>query len=225
MSSLKFTFLFFITLLISVSAGAKSFVEFLVVDKVWPDHKWGHVSLRVKDDDQDLIFDFGRYGKMWGFFDTEGDPVLRVWKNANAEHTKYQKAGNPKIHAVHFSVSDREAQNILNYYENLTRGIKPYESNEHLDYYNLGSPAFHAINHNCTTLSIAAFHAGAPRAQINDSAYAQGDGLYWWARAKATKFDYNPRIKRWGHIWWPKDLLNNLRAQFIAKGLATESIE
>ncbi|RYZ78293.1 MAG: hypothetical protein EOP04_29995, partial [Proteobacteria bacterium] len=174
--SLKRFFVAAAILMTSVSAFAESFVEFVIVDKVWPDHKWGHVSLRVKDDAQDLIFDFGRYGKMWGFFDTEGEPVLRVWKNANDKHIKYQKEGQPKIHNVRFNVTSNEAQAVLAYFEGLTKGIKPSSASKHLDLYNLGAPAFHAVNNNCTTLTIAAFTHSFPHMNVNNSEFAKGEG-------------------------------------------------
>lgn len=220
---LKKYFIFFAILLASATSLAESFAEFVLVDKVWPDHKWGHVSLRVKDGGQDLIFDFGRYGKMWGFFDTEGDPVLRVWKNANEKHMKFQKEGNPKIHTIRFQITSQQAQGILSYFDKLTRGIKPYSSSKTLDYYDLGSPDFHAVNNNCTTMSINAFTHGLPHLNVNNKKYAKGEDLYWWARTQAVRISYDRTQKRWQHIWWPQDLLSNLRTEFVSKKLAVET--
>lgn len=223
--SLKRSLVVIAILLVSSSALAESFVEFVVVDKVWPEHKWGHVSLRVKTDAQDYVFDFGRYGKMWGFFDTEGEPILRVWKNASNQHLKYQREGNPKIYAVRFQATNAQAQAVLGYFDRLTQGLKPYSSSKTLEYYNLKKPDFHAVNNNCTTVSVAAFMAGLPNMNVNNSDYAKGDGLYWWARSQATSIDYDRTRKRWLHIWWPKDLLSNLRGEFVSKGFAVEQVQ
>ncbi|MBC7370803.1 MAG: hypothetical protein H7326_04515 [Bdellovibrionaceae bacterium] len=219
----KKALLVIVLLFTSGTAFAESFVEFVIVDKVWPDHKWGHVSLRVKDDATDMVFDFGRYGKMWGFFDTEGEPILRVWKHANEQHLKYQKEGQPQIHNVRFQVSSNDAQAVLAHFEKLTRGLKPFSSTKHLDYYNLQSPTFHAISHNCTTLSIEAFSSAFPNMKVDSTEFAKGEGLYKWAKIKAVSLDYDSRTKRWGHIWWPQDLLESLRSQFVANGLAEET--
>lgn len=205
-------------------ASAESFVEFIILDKVWPDHKWGHVSLRVKTDAKDYVYDFGRYGKMWGNFNTEGEPILRVWKNANDKHTKFQKAGNPTIHVIRFQATKEQAENVMQYFTDWMKGVKAYQGDNELKYFNLGSPAFHSLRHNCTTMSISGFMRGFPEYDANDSRFALGDGLYWWARPKASGIDFDSRHNTWVYIWWPKDLLNLLQQKYVRQGLAEEII-
>lgn len=220
--SLQKYFVAFAFLFVASSAFAGSFVEFFIVDKTWPDHKWGHVSLHVKDGNDDVIFDFGRYGKMWGLFNTEGEPILRVWKNGNAEHMKYQKTGNTRIHTIRFAASSHQVQAVMNFYKRWIGNRKPFSREFTALYYNLGSPSFHSMHHNCTTLSIAGFSAGFPQYDVNRSDYAQGNGLYWWARSEAATMDYEQDFKRWSYIWWPNDLLTLLEQQYVRKDLAIE---
>lgn len=77
----KNVFVIFSCLIISLTVTAESFVEFVIADVEWPETKWGHVSLRVVQDDKDLVFDFGRYGAMWGTFDSEG--LIRTPKSTH----------------------------------------------------------------------------------------------------------------------------------------------
>ncbi len=220
--NIKKFFILIFMLFFSGVASAESFIEFVIVGRVWPDHKWGHVSLRVKDDNQDLVFDFGRYGKMWGFFNTEGEPILRVWKNASAKHLKYQKEGNPVIHTIRFAATPAQIQGTLRRFNLLTKGIKPYSKSATLDYYRLKNAVFHSLNNNCVTMSVSGFMHGMPHINANNSSYAKGDDLYFWARIKAVTLEYDNESSRWGHIWWPQDLLNLLQNEYVSKGLATE---
>lgn len=43
------------------------------------EHLFGHAALRVVVGSKDITYDFGRYGKTWGTFDSEGEGVLNVW--------------------------------------------------------------------------------------------------------------------------------------------------
>lgn len=216
-------YLLMLTILFTAGmAQAESFVEFIVVGRVWPDHKWGHVSLRVKDDTRDLIFDFGRYGKMWGFFNTEGDPILRVWKNANEKHMRFQKEGNPVVHTIRFAATPQQVEGVLRRFDLLTEGIKPYSKSSTLDYYRLKNQAFHSMYNNCVTMSVQGFMNGLPQINVNSSKYAKGEDLYFWARVKAVGLAYDNAEGTWSHIWWPQDLLNLLQKEYVSKGLATE---
>ena len=48
------------------------------------EHTYGHAALRVTTTAADRVFDYGRYGREWGFGDSEGDGMLRVWTDFNA---------------------------------------------------------------------------------------------------------------------------------------------
>ncbi len=203
-------------------AHAETFVEFIVVGKVWPEHKWGHVSLRVKDAETDLVFDFGRYGRMWGLFNSQGEAILRVWKNARS-HLDAQREGGPVIRAIRFPATSAQAQSVLKYFEGLS-GAKLYHRSADADWYHISSTVFHPINNNCVTMAIRGFMRGLPAINVNRSSYAKGDGLYVWARVKARGTSYNSSRKTWNHVWWPQDLLTLLQREYVAKGLAVGKV-
>jgi len=75
--------LVFLTLMsLGTAASAQEYVEFLMGDRTEETRKWSHVSLRVVTGKQDMIFDFGRYGRMWGKRNASEGELLRVWKKA-----------------------------------------------------------------------------------------------------------------------------------------------
>lgn len=200
----------------SLSAFAESFIQFVVVGKVWPEHKWGHLSLRISNSIRDEVYDFGRYGAMWGPWNTQGEPILRVWTNARA-HLIAQKDGNPRIDIVTVTATESEANAAFHYFDKLTGSLSPRSKNAHHAEYRLRIADFHAINNNCVTMSMNAFYAAQPHYQGLGPRYARGDDLYFWARPKANNISYIKSQGRWNHLWWPKDTLNFLKAEILAK--------
>ncbi len=45
---------------------------------------FGHTAVRVSGEGYDVTFDFGRYRNSWGFLKSQGEGVLRVWRNPKA---------------------------------------------------------------------------------------------------------------------------------------------
>lgn len=211
----KTIFIFFTSLFISLTTFAQSFVEFIIADVSWPETKWGHVSLRVVHEDKDLVFDFGRYGAMWGFFNTEGAPILRVWKNAAKAHLDYLKKGGGPVTEIRFATDAAAAERVLAFYDRLIKGRKPYSSTFQTDYYDTKTPAFHSINHNCTTVAIEAFSEGLPHYRVNNPKYAVATELSGIFRIAANDYAYDSKNKRWKHIWWPMDLRALLEKEYV----------
>lgn len=214
----KSLIIIFTSLFISLTTFAESFVEFIIADVSWPETKWGHVSLRVVHEDKDLVFDFGRYGAMWGFFDTEGAPILRVWKNAAQAHLNYLKKGGGPVTEIRFAADADSAERILAFYDRLTKGHKPYSTSPQKDYYDTKTPAFHSINHNCTTVAIEAFNEGFPQYNVNNLKYAVAVNLSGIFRMAANDYAYDNKNSRWKHIWWPMDLRALLEKEYVNKG-------
>ena len=50
------------------------------------EHAYGHMALRVFNAEAgyNYVFDFGRYGSIWGFMDSEGEGILNVYTNGDA---------------------------------------------------------------------------------------------------------------------------------------------
>jgi hypothetical protein len=210
----------------NVGSGGETYVEFLIGDLSWPERKWGHVSLRVVGPGSiDKIFDFGRYGKMWGIKGgSEGEPILRIWKAGTFEkYRAYHHRDGGITKRIRFESEEWRNKRILAYYERMIKGARRVSGGDIVGYNTqVNYPTFHAVDVNCTTVSINAFMEGFAY-QVNSIRYARGRDLYGWAVGTARERSYNSRTDRWNHIWWPLDLLDLLEEQFVAKGLATES--
>lgn len=209
-------FVFVLFSFVSILVHAQEFMEFVIVGKSWPEHKWGHLSLRIKNQDRDEVFDFGRYGAMWGPWDSNGEPILRVWKKATRAHLKYQKKGDPKIEIVNIPISSEESNAAFAHFDKLIQDAKVRSVNKHLTEYKLKGPEFHVVNNNCVTVAMGAFYAVFPSLKNRGKRYARGDGLYFWARVKTNNVSYNKRNQCWNHLWWPQDVLNFLEAEIIS---------
>lgn len=219
----KNVFVIFSCLIISLTVTAESFVEFVIADVEWPETKWGHVSLRVVQDDKDLVFDFGRYGAMWGTFDSEGAPILRVWKNAAQDHLNYLKKGGGAITEIRFEATPEQIDIILNFYENMTKGIKPYGVTKKVEYYDTKKPTFHSIRYSCTTVVVNAFNLAYPDYDVNNTKYAVvRSGMNPFFRSVAKRYAYNSKKGTWSHMWWPMDLKDLLLKEHVQKGQATQ---
>lgn len=48
------------------------------VDSLGKKHPYGHMAIRVKNEAVDVVYDFGRYRKTWGLFDSEGEGILNI---------------------------------------------------------------------------------------------------------------------------------------------------
>lgn len=197
-------------------------MEFIIADVEWPETKWGHVSLRVVNNEKDFVFDFGRYGAMWGFFNTEGAPILRVWKNSAQAHLNYLKKGGGAVTEIRFEASEEQADNVMKFFDEMIKGRKPYSTSLRTDYYDTKAPNFHSITHNCTTVAIAAFLKGFPDYNVNNTSYAKAVDLAGIFRVAAQRHAYNSKRSQWQHVWWPMDLKVLLETEFVGKKIADQ---
>lgn len=202
--------------------AGENYVEFLIGDRTAETRKWGHVSLRVVGNGVEKIFDFGRYGKMWGRKDAaEGEPILRVWNagqygNYRAYHLK---DGGTTVRYRFASTSARTAA-VLSYFDRMTHGARRQGSNQQFTAYYANYPTFHAVKVNCTTVSIEAFMKGFPEYNVNDERYAKARSLQWYMLGEAQQFLYSQDTFRWTRIWWPLDLAAVLDEEFVARRAA-----
>jgi hypothetical protein len=201
------------------------YVEFLIGDRTEETRKWGHVSLRVVGAGSERIFDFGRYGKMWGRKDSaEGDPMLRVWKPGQfgTYRQHHLKDGGTTKRFRFNSTPERNAR-ILSFFAHMTDGAPVFGSNAQFTMYKANYPTFHAVTVNCTTVSIDAFMKGFPEYNLNDTQFAEARSLQWYMRGEAQGFIYDQSEGHWTRIWWPLDLMALLETNYAAKGLVQVS--
>lgn len=80
----------------------------------------GHVAVRMRtfDEDREVVYDFGRYGKVWGKLRLQGEGILRVWRGPRAVQA-YMERGTVFRRALGFviEVSEQEERRILAFYE------------------------------------------------------------------------------------------------------------
>lgn len=201
-------------------ASDGSYVEFLIGDRNPPKRKWGHVSLHVVDADHDLIFDFGRYGAMWGK-QAEGEPILRVWNHQLAAYRSYNLADGGITRRYRFPSTVQRNKAIIDFFDTLARSGKVRTKTGSFTAYVANYKTFHAVEVNCTTISIDGFMRGFPEYNLHQSQYSEGRSLEFYLFAAATGHGgYDSGERRWSRIWWPLDLMAELDAEFVARGLA-----
>ncbi|MBN8540118.1 MAG: hypothetical protein J0L82_06990 [Deltaproteobacteria bacterium] len=205
------------------SASAQEYVEFLIGDRTEETRKWGHVSLRVVTGSQDHIFDFGRYGRMWGKRDaSEGEPILRVWKKGkySTYRNLHLKDGGTTKRYQFVSNPQRSAK-ILDYFASMTKGAPLQLSNSSFDAYVANYKTFHAVDVNCTTVSIDAFEKGFPEYRLHQPNYSIGRDLGFILKGAAqANGQYDSQEMNWPRVWWPLDLMALLEEQYVRSGQA-----
>jgi hypothetical protein len=145
----------------------------LLVGGPYGDHTYGHTALRVTTADTDEVFDYGRYGRQWGFGNSEGQGILRIWSDFNA-YIKAENTYGRVTTGFVFETTEENARKALNFFEQKIAGEKAAVQNNKKtftieDYYALGP--------NCTTLSVAAIKTIFPDIDRDWSLFQQGRGL------------------------------------------------
>lgn len=118
------------------------------------EHKYGHVAIRVHGKGYNYVFDFGRYGKTWGLFDSKGEGIMNVYKDGS----KYLKNEQRIRNSVGFNLSttSEEDQKVIDYYMNLAKEGEVYKTGAVPGgggtAYKLKKDYF-ALDNNCTTKS------------------------------------------------------------------------
>ena len=206
------------------TAQGDIYVEFLIGDRTEETRKWGHVSLRVVGAGSERIFDFGRYGKMWGRKDSaEGDPMLRVWKPGQfGTYRQHHLKDGGTTRRFRFNSTPERNARILAFFARMTDGAAVFGSNAQFIMYKANYPTFHAVKVNCTTVTIDAFMKGFPEYNLNDTHFAEARTLQWYMRGEAEGFIYDKDERHWTRIWWPLDLMALLDS-YASKGLVQVS--
>jgi len=126
------------------------------IDSKGKEHPYGHVALRVFNatEGYNIIYDFGRYGGVRGFLDSEGDGILNVYNDGDSYLKSEMKTRSSvgymkptttyqdKLVMAHFSTMIKEG----NVYKN---GVVPGGGGTA---YKLKRD-YHVLKNNCTTVS------------------------------------------------------------------------
>lgn len=206
----------------TAKTNSATYVEFLIGDRTEETRKWGHVSLKVVGPGVEKIFDFGRYGKMWGRKDSaEGEPILRVWNPGQFEaYRRHHFKDGGTTRRYRFPSNDQRNSRILAYFNKMTNGARRVGANPQFTAYYANYPTFHAVKVNCTTVTIDAFYQGFPEYNLHDMHFATARDLQFYMRGEAQGFNYDQGERRWTRVWWPLDLMAELEEMYVAKGRA-----
>lgn len=131
--------------------------------------------MRVVVDKADATYDFGRYGKTWGPFESQGEGILQVWHSFEAYINGENAYGKQTIGFV-YSLDHEEAQKIRIYFDNLTQLASVRETNRARTVYQLEQD-YNPTLYNCTTITIEGARQSGKNIMENTENHAQQRGL------------------------------------------------
>lgn len=162
---MKQTALLLVSLFALLLAPAAAPALEVIVGLPYGNHPIGHTAVRVRtfDADEEVIFDFGRYGKVWGYLRFHGEGVMRVWRGPEAVKRYFAKQQSFRDSVGYeIKVSPKEERRILAYYEGLLKGavwVKDYPLHKR---YRL-SADYHGVYNQCTSMSLEGLKKVLPR--------------------------------------------------------------
>jgi hypothetical protein len=159
---------------------------------------YGHVALRVVNAGSDKTYDYGRYGKTWGFGDSQGEGMLRIWSDFGKYITGENATGRTTT-GYTFTVTPEEAQKVDDYFSGKIAGITPNQDRGYMKQYKLADD-YDALSSNCTTLSVEGAKQALPNIDKHASSFNEGRGLGFGEKIAAKAAGWP------GHIFMPQDL-------------------
>ena len=163
-------------------------------------HEYGHAALRVLTQNNERIYDFGRYQPpYWGIGDSEGYGILRVW-NSFAEYIKRENAYGRTTKGLTYSLKNEQAERINQHYNQMLNGLKPTRPpSVYMSQYRLARD-YHGLYNNCTTMAMGGVRLVFPELEKETGQFNTGRGLDFTTRTAAS-------FKGWPtHIFMPADL-------------------
>lgn len=139
------------------------------------EHPFGHVAIRVISNKEDITYDFGRYGKTWGVGDSEGEGMLNVWYDFS-KYIKGENATGRKTTGYVFSLDPTKISLINEHFNSLFTKGKLVAKRDSMQRYKLSSN-YHALNFNCTTVSIDGGKVGIPNFDHGSDGFNIGRSL------------------------------------------------
>jgi hypothetical protein len=163
------------------------------------EHTYGHAALRVTTSKVDRVFDYGRYGREWGFGDSEGDGMLRVWTDFNAYIAGENSYGRVTTGFV-YEVPEERAEAVLAHFDQKTAGKTPTKKSRPPTMNEYRIEDYYALGPNCTTVTLDGARVALPGIDRDRAQHSQGRGLSMLERGAA-------RAKGWpDYLVMPADL-------------------
>ncbi|MBX9756376.1 MAG: hypothetical protein K2X80_16580 [Pseudomonadaceae bacterium] len=159
-------------------------------------HTYGHAALRVTTNEQEHVYDFGRYAGEQG---PTGQGRLRTWtdfKRYIASQNSYKRVTT----GFHYSISNQHAEQINSHFKSQIAGRNPIKIMGQYMLEHRLSGDYHALTNNCVTTSMTGAKLAIPSLEHNVASHNQGRGMSFTERTAA-------RIAGWpGYIFMPEDL-------------------
>ncbi len=181
-------------------------VEFLIGGP-YKGHRYGHTALRVFGKGYDFVYDYGRYGKTWGRFGSEGDGILRVWTNFDSYISGQNSLGRTTSGYL-FKTTLEQDRAVISFFNAKVEGLEPKLATKDMQQFKIKDD-YHALKLNCTSISEKGFKKAFPGFSFASDKFNQGLGLNFYERSTTSLFGWP------NNIFMPADLnlyLNNLNS-------------
>ena len=180
-------------------------------------HEYGHAALRVLTQNNERIYDFGRYQPpYWGIGDSEGYGILRVWTSFT-EYIKGENAYGRMTKGFTYPLGNEQAERTNQHYNQMLNGLKPTRQyGNHMSQYRLARD-YHGLYNNCTTMVMSGVRLVFPELEKETSQFNIGRGLDFTTRAAAS-------LKGWPvHIFMPADLQTMLESNTVRRPIKIQA--
>lgn len=170
------------------------------------EHPFGHAALHVVVGSKDITYDFGRYGKTWGTFDSEGEGVLNVWTSFKAYISGENSLGRTTTGFVYF-LDNAKAEAVIAHFDAVIAQQKEQRRKTASSARYVLPSNYHPTTNNCTTVTIAGAKVSGKSILYNPSKYNEMRGLSFIER-QAARTQNSPQ----DGIFMPADLQAMLEA-------------
>lgn len=170
------------------------------------EHPFGHAALHVVVGSKDITYDFGRYGKTWGTFDSEGEGVLNVWTSFKAYISGENSLGRTTTGFVYF-LDNAKAEAVIAHFDAVIAQQKEQRRKTASSARYVLPSNYHPTTNNCTTVTIAGAKVSGKSILYNPSKYNEMRGLSFIER-QAARTQSSPQ----DGIFMPADLQAMLEA-------------
>lgn len=191
----------------------------IIIGMPYGRHTIGHTAVRIRtfDKDKEVIFDFGRYGRTWGYLRFHGEGVMRVWRGTKAirSYIRRQRSIRDSWGFV-IKTTPAEEKKILAHYEKKLRKTKwrrKYRSHIRVRL----ADDYHGVFRQCTSMALEGLKAVWPRRRwetILNPTFNLGQGF---TRRMHRYFYKNQKKKGINEVVVPLDVLASFQHALAQK--------
>lgn len=182
-------------------------------------HTIGHTAVRVRtfDKHKEVVYDFGRYGKTWGYLGFHGEGIMRVWRGPRQIRRYFRKQTSYRD-SIGFVLrtSPQEERKILAYYEGKLKRARWRKQGRLHTRYRLKKD-YHGVTNQCTSMALEGFKAVLPRKRweaLLHPRYNKGRGF----RRKIHRYFFKSQKKLGiNEVVVPLDVLAAFKAGVLRK--------